>query len=441
MKKTLRCLFVILIIPIRLLAQNTPDTVVAKYNESLPSSSWQYSFVQITDIHIGEGAPGDDYGTTGYNDNIDPADAGDPLLRLRNSVRWINQHLNDLKIHFVMVTGDLSESAELSEILRCKQLLDSLDVPYIPMIGNHDIWPLSQGEESPLPNGDSLFNEVFADAFAEAQAYFPGWDDGTRLTKTWDSENSCYAYYQNYLFNYGSYTYVVTDFVSRAHDIAVFNGAAADAQLHDFSGGTWPWLQQTLTNYPVKGQDNILIFAHHPLSKSILSGSLASFSYAEYDAVTTYLLTQKDWVGAWIAGHKHNVDLYDIKTWTFSAAMATGYEAAANWEYANGHFRIFKVYDTIAPEPLSIRENSTASFVAYPNPCVETLHLQWLSTDKINVVEVYNMLGERVILKSLILTQTSSLLDVSNLPDGLYTVILRGEKQSQSRLFIKTSGH
>jgi hypothetical protein len=379
--------------PVRLIAQNTPDTVVANYNQTLAGSAWQYSFVQITDIHIGEGAPGDDYGTPGYFDNISAGDAGDPLIRLRNSVRWINQHINDLKIHFVVVTGDMSESAEVSELLRCKQLLDSLEVPYIPMIGNHDIWPLSQGSESPVPDGDSLLNIMFEDVFSGLSSYFPDWDNGTRLDKIWDTEDSCYSYFQNFSFNYGSYTYVMTDFNSRAHDIRIFNGSAADAQLHDYSGGTWPWLQQFITDYPVKGQDNILIFAHHPLSKSLLTGSFASFDVNEYDAITQFLLPYKDCIGAWIAGHKHNVDEYNIKTWTFSSTIATGYEAAANWEYPNGHFRIFKIWDTVAPAPFGIANNASSEVKVFPNPCTSVVELQWDYNISAESVELYNQNG------------------------------------------------
>lgn len=415
-----------------LAAQQTPDTVVTTYNQSLPGSSWQYSFVQITDIHIGEEAPGDDYGTPGYDDNTSPSDAGNPLLRLRNSVQWINQHLDDLKIHFVIVTGDLSESAEMSELLRCKQLLDSLNVPYIPMIGNHDIWPLSQGTEAPLPSGDSLFNVLFADAFAEAQTFFPAWNNGTRLTKTWDTENSCYAWFQNYHFQYGSYTYIFTDFVSRAHDIALFNGASADAQLHDFTGGTWPWLQQTITNPPNQGQENILLFAHHPLSKSLLSGSFASFSYDEYDDITQYLNTQKDRVGTWIAGHKHNVDEYDIKTWTFSSAIATGYEAAANWEYTNGHFRIFKVYDTLAPIPAGLNLQPTNKLTLSPNPCPETLHVQWEKDLHSEYIDVFNMQGISVFHFPLTPDQTSLTIDLRKLPSGLYLIYIDGVLPAQA---------
>jgi 3',5'-cyclic AMP phosphodiesterase CpdA len=181
-------------------AQDDPDTLLVDYNAALPGSQWQFSFVHLTDVHIGEGAPGDDYGTPGYYDNTSPADAGDPLIRLRKSVYWINDHIQDLNIHFVVITGDLSESAEMSELLRCKQVLDSLEVPYIPVMGNHDTWPLSQGIEESWPAGDSLMNAVFEDAFLSASQYFPHWDNGTRLNRVWHPDHSCYSWFQNFSF-------------------------------------------------------------------------------------------------------------------------------------------------------------------------------------------------------------------------------------------------
>lgn len=436
MKPTLYAMLLLmfagLIFPAR--AQQTPDTVGVDYNPGLAGSSWQFSFIQLTDIHIGEGAPGDDYGTPGYEDGITATDAGDPLIRLRKSVAWINEHREALKVHFVVVTGDLSESGEISELLRCKMVLDSLEVPYIPMVGNHDIWPLSQGIEAPLPDGDSLFNVLFSDAFIRAQAFFPGWDDGTRLSSAWDTENNCNAFYQNYGFQYGSYRFLFTDFVSRAHDLAVFNGAAADAQLHDLPGGTWPWLQQAILNAPA-GEDNLLIFAHHPLSKSLLSGSFASFDYNEYDAVTQFLNTYAARVGAWIAGHKHNTDQYDIKTWTFSPAIATGYEAAANWEFENGHFRIYRVFDTVAPQPLGIRDPVATGLCLYPNPCKEELFLKLPANNVFTEIRIFDLQGKLLVKIPVDGKQLLRKIDTGALPAGTYLLSAEGAAPVH-RLFV-----
>jgi hypothetical protein len=113
----------------------------------------------------------------------------------------------------------------------------------------------------------------------------------------------------------------------------------------------------------------MIIFAHHPLSKNLLTGALASFDFNEYDVLTQYFKDYSPRLGAWIAGHKHQADAYAVKTWTFSPEIMMGYETAANWEYPGGHFRIFRVWDTAAPAPLAVREAETGAFSVFPNPC------------------------------------------------------------------------
>jgi hypothetical protein len=262
-------------------------------------------------------------------------------------------------------------------------------------------------------------NVLFADAFANAQAYFPYWDDGTRLTVQWYPLYSCNARFQNFAFRYGSYYYICADFVTRAHDLGTFNGAAADGELHNMSGGTWPWLQQQIANYPEKGQDNIIIFAHHPLSKDSLSGSFASFSFDEYDVLTQYLKDYSSCLGAWIAGHKHNVDEYAIKTWTFSPEIAMGYEAAANWEFPNGHFRIFRMWDTVAPEPLQVEESEPGTVRVFPNPCADQLYIQAPSsaTQQIALLDIS---GREVVNVIFDQGSTMACIDTRTLAPGMY---------------------
>ncbi len=417
-----RSLFFFLIFSVfflRLYAQGVPDTLQVDYNAALPGSQWQYSFVHLTDVHIGEGAPGDDYGTAGYYDNTAPADAGDPLIRLRKSVYWINDHIQDLKIHFVVITGDLSESAEVSELLRCKQVLDSLEVPYIPVMGNHDAWPLSQGIEESWPAGDSLLNQVFEDAYLSASQYFPQWDDGTRLNRIWHPDHNCYSWFQNFSFDYGSYHFIFADFNSRAHDLGVFNGSAADAELHDFPGGSWPWLQQAVASGQ-NGDNNMLIFAHHPLSKSLLSGALASFDFNEYDVVTQYLKDYSPRLGAWIAGHKHQADAYAVKTWTFSPEIMMGYETAANWEFPDGHFRLFRMWDTTAPAPLTVHEKDANSFSVFPNPCYSDRVC--ISMDPECRGFVLSDFSGRIISQVTSSGEKQYFLTVESLPSGVYFI-------------------
>ena len=55
-------------------------------NIDKPGSQYQFSFIHLTDTHIGEGE--DDYGTEGFTDLPPKGDIGAPAIRLRRSVNW-----------------------------------------------------------------------------------------------------------------------------------------------------------------------------------------------------------------------------------------------------------------------------------------------------------------------------------------------------------------
>jgi parallel beta-helix repeat protein len=100
-----------------------------------------WTFAVITDIHMGYNFT--DYGTLGWND---AASDGNYRLteRLSTIVDWINSHEESNNIHFVAILGDISDSGEKSELLKARDILNGLNIPYIPVIGNHDIWPYTQ---------------------------------------------------------------------------------------------------------------------------------------------------------------------------------------------------------------------------------------------------------------------------------------------------------
>lgn len=86
------------------------------------------------------------------------------------------------------------------------------------------------------------------------------------------------------------------------------------------------------------------------------------------------------------------------------------------WEYGGDAIGTFKIaaYDA---------SMSTESFTAnklthYPNPVKDVLNLSY--TSEITSVNVYNMLGQQVIAKKVIATETA--IDMSALPDGAYIV-------------------
>jgi predicted MPP superfamily phosphohydrolase len=134
-------------------------------NKNYPGAEYKFSFVHISDTHIGEGLG--DYGTPGfYNDTMPAIDESEPDVRLRKAVQWINANSISKNIKFVVVSGDLTGSAEKSEFLKFKEIMSDLQMPYVPVIGNHDVWPYVRYQtEAPFANGDSVMNEVFRRCF------------------------------------------------------------------------------------------------------------------------------------------------------------------------------------------------------------------------------------------------------------------------------------
>lgn len=325
--------------PVQAAVSDPLDVQVSNVN----SGGNYFSFVQLTDLHIGEGVA--DYGTAGYDDSPAAGDVGTPAQLLRKEVDWINANIGTYNIRFVIVTGDITGSGERSEFLKAKEILDSLTVPYIPILGNHDVWPYTGASEAPYPYGDQYFLEIFAPTFTYLRNILPGWNDGTRLTQIWNPEASCYSYFQNFSFSYGSYHFLCSDFVTRGHALSG-SGANPEADIHNFTGGTWPWLMSRYDSFPHENRDDILIFAHHPLTKDPWNG-IYSFSYGEYNTVASFLNnnSHKYNTGLWNAGHMHRNSAYSIKTLGFPpSTICPGIETNAA-KSDGGHVRVIKVWN------------------------------------------------------------------------------------------------
>ena len=90
-----------------------------------------FRFAQVTDTHVG--------GATGADD-------------LRRTVQDLNQQLD---VDFVIFSGDITEFGSDDELLLAKQILDSLQLPWYVIPGNHD----SNWSES----GANSFRKVFGE--------------------------------------------------------------------------------------------------------------------------------------------------------------------------------------------------------------------------------------------------------------------------------------
>ncbi|MDR0972487.1 MAG: PQQ-binding-like beta-propeller repeat protein [Prevotellaceae bacterium] len=97
---------------------------------ALQVQAQEFRFAVLTDLHITTG-------TTAVED-------------LQRAVKQIN--LTD-GLDFVLVTGDLTEGGDRASLMRAKQLLDELKIPYYAVAGNHETkWSAS---------GVTAFSEIF----------------------------------------------------------------------------------------------------------------------------------------------------------------------------------------------------------------------------------------------------------------------------------------
>jgi|GEM_PF-1267827 len=371
----------IMLLPAAASAQPAPASrswnQVFELNKNQPDTSWQFSYVQFTDLHIGEGF--NDYGTPGFDDLPPAGDVGSSAENLRQAVNLVNAEREQYHIKFVIVTGDMSDSGERSELLKCKEILDSLEVPYIPMIGNHDIWPYCLDANgtpinSQTPCGDQYYRDIFGSYLYHLRdsGYFYNWDDGTRNTPTWNGEadtlagpnTGCYSYFDNYAFDYAGYHFIASDFNTRDRALLWWGGAmpAADLYDSDLCRGTWPWYKNHYNNYRYKAADNILTFLHQPLCTGFLP-TWFTFDPIEYNTVTDFIHDNyyKDYTGLWAGGHFH-VDTSPFFSPPFEYVIANragdyicpGVHTPAIKDDPN-NFRIFKVWGkTARPKPTGV---------------------------------------------------------------------------------------
>lgn len=218
----------------------------------LPQS---WSFAIISDLHIGRGYP--DYDGASY----EGAGEGEDYYltkRLEKVVDWINENKDKIDcdgikcpIQFLAVLGDIADTAEKSEFLKAKEILDKLNdagIPYVPIFGNHDVWPYTDFEEAPTSSGESYFDEIF-------------WDENatnTKLVKERFSNSfkrdEVHKNYKNFVFNYKDINFIGLDFIKREK--------TAKAEI---STETENWLRDRLNEY--QGEEPVIIFSHHPFAK------------------------------------------------------------------------------------------------------------------------------------------------------------------------------
>lgn len=92
------------------------------------------SFGYIADLHVGEGC---NSSMAGYALNDTDCYS---VHNLQTTIAKINQEAGAANLAFVIVGGDITSSAQPMQFIAARRMLDQLVVPYIAIMGNHDVW-------------------------------------------------------------------------------------------------------------------------------------------------------------------------------------------------------------------------------------------------------------------------------------------------------------
>lgn len=235
-----------------------------------PPENPLFSFVVIADPHV----PG----------NPESENA----LRLADCVEWINANKDENLIELAFVVGDIGHSSGLA---LAKDMLDGLTVPYLPLIGDNII---QSGYET-------TFGVTYESQYDDLAIVLENWQKAP--TPVWNPEIEEDSYFQNYSFDYRGIHFACLDWATR-----VIDPAGEDlADLHDFTGGTWPWFTNDIQNCDKSLKENILMLSHHPMHVNpIIPGvEYASFSVEEATIIETFTGGFGEYVSANLAGHYH----------------------------------------------------------------------------------------------------------------------------------------
>jgi len=151
----------------------------------------------------------------------------------------INSNLSS-SIDLIIITGDITGSAQLTQYQKANEILSALQVPWIPLIGNHDTWPYTSIDEAETPIGDAYFGQVFGERIRSSKFV----TDYPNMT----AFDTVHNFNQNpqhieITIDLGNTDAIIfgADWNTRMKALPGYKGNLGQADLNDFPGGALPW--------------------------------------------------------------------------------------------------------------------------------------------------------------------------------------------------------
>jgi len=268
----------------------------------------EWTFAIITDLHIGRGYKELGHGSNYNGENYYLTD------RLQTVVKWIIDNAAANNIKFVVVLGDLTEDGTEVEMNKAKEILNPLsdegNIPYFPVIGNHDHSSTLTGTGQDDEYFDSVFNTTFFNIqHAKLGAGCTRWVD--RRMTLWNYRPVVHL--ENYAFQYQGKNFVFLDFVDRLTNLGM---PTLETETMDFLREQLNWPEPTV------------LFSHHPMieSKSNFHQGIRDDTWTDLNGNITSANAK---VLANFAGHIHGY--YDPEK-LFNSMAFSDAETALDWQ-------------------------------------------------------------------------------------------------------------
>jgi len=340
------------------------------------------NFAVVADMHIGENnEPSNnqiDFEGSGWDDSDNRTQSYNNVVNDSNVLGAIAWESPD----FIVLLGDITTSSERSEYERALALRkyfaseEGLDCPWVPVIGNHDLWPYCQPNSPPEPQpGETEYGEYFWDADSaiteSLSLSLPNWELSLQKHVTVPQTPQYETYCFPGAFDFQGARFVLGDFNSRSHVPSGWNGVIGSAELVLAS-----YLEFAGAVREARSHRNLIVLAHHPLahwSPWIYNDPFRSTAIDSLAGVGENLMRDYGPVPSWIGGHFHggwghcNRDTL-IRDGggnsTVSRALTLVHAAKEGW------YGWFRVYDDVKAEiqaptggPLAVTQTFAPNFL------------------------------------------------------------------------------